>query len=147
MGLELDLLWWVGLGPVRPEADPEELELLLVLEVSPLGAGPDELRRVETGEPGSRSLKSGLLFVLSEKLREFRKRLVRVSICDIFSFGAGGNIGGGLIWCLFVVVVALSFWVLGWVVLSLSLSCFFLSAMCVAGERRAGASNGVEKGG
>lgn len=86
VGLELDLLWWVGLGPVLPEADPEELELLLVLEVSPLGAGPDALRRVETGEPGSRSLKSGLLSVLSEKLREFRKRLVRVSICDIFFF-------------------------------------------------------------
>lgn len=48
-----------------------------------------------------------------------------------------------------VAVVALflsGFWV-GLLFLSVSLLCFFLSAMCVAGERRAGAGNGVEREG
>lgn len=56
-GLESDFLGMFGLGPanVRPETDPDELELLLEV----VAAG--RVRSGETGEPISSSRKSGLL--------------------------------------------------------------------------------------
>lgn len=60
-GLESDFLGMYGLGPaeVRPETDPDELELLLVVVAAcPLSG---RVRSGETGDPISSSRKSGLL--------------------------------------------------------------------------------------
>ena len=94
---ESDLLG-TRLSPFRPEADPDELELLLVVvvvEVSELVAGPlvCRVRKGETGEPRSSSLKSGLFVLLLSQVKESRNRSVSVSgpnsdmgfpECDIF---------------------------------------------------------------
>lgn len=58
-GLESDFLGMFGLGPakVRPDTDPDELELLLDVVAAGL------VRSGETGEPISSSRKSGLLRV------------------------------------------------------------------------------------
>ncbi|KAG6637176.1 hypothetical protein CIPAW_11G161600 [Carya illinoinensis] len=69
-----------GLYPFRPDTDPEELELLLVVvvvAVSPLLEGPEcRVRRGETGEPRSSSRKSGLF---ASQLSESRNRSLSVS--------------------------------------------------------------------
>lgn len=66
LGPESDLLA-AGLGPFRPDTDPDELELLLVAVASPPLC---RVRRGETGEPRSSSRKSGLLaWQLSESRR------------------------------------------------------------------------------
>ena len=97
---ESDLLG-TRLSPFRPEADPDELELLLVVVVvvvvvvSELVAGPlvCRVRKGETGEPRSSSLKSGLFVLLLSQVKESRNRSVSVSSpssdmgfpeCDIF---------------------------------------------------------------
>lgn len=59
--------------PVRPETEPDELEL-------ELAAGP--ARKGETGEPKSSSRKSGLLVLSAEaasQVSEFRRRSESVS--------------------------------------------------------------------
>ena len=93
---ESDLLG-TRLSPFRPETDPDELELLLVVVVvvSELVVGPlvCRVRRGETGEPRSSSLKSGLFVLLLSQVKESRNRSVSVSSpssdmrfpeCDIF---------------------------------------------------------------
>lgn len=69
------------LGPVRPEKDPDELELVLA-------AGARVVRNGDTGEPRSSSRKSGLLMlpVSLLQLSEWRKRSAKAStpvVCDI----------------------------------------------------------------
>ena len=72
-----------------PEAEPEELELLLLLDVAAaaapfalLLAEPPRVTSGETGEPRSSSLKSGLFLSLSFDVRE-SKPVCSFFECDI----------------------------------------------------------------
>lgn len=70
-----------GLGPLSPERDPDELELLLLVVVSPPWAGRPGCRvsNGETGDPGSSCLESGLFLLLLSKISESRNRLESLS--------------------------------------------------------------------
>lgn len=76
------------LGPVRPEKDPDELELVLA-------AGARVVRNGDTGEPRSSSRKSGLLMLPASllQLSAWRNRSAKASTpeeCDIVSEQKGG---------------------------------------------------------